>query len=689
MKDKIIRIILVACIFFCQVITANGYDLSNKEINLANDLKVDKIEHRLLKESRSIFAQNLYIKIPVVIIYSNNSVAKMEVSSSDLLNLAKDDGVNYIRYPRKAHPLDELDLADPYNFSSFHSSGITGRNVKVAVVDLGFKDYELVGLDKIRELKSFRNDGKLDDTIHGTLCAKIISEIAPDAELYLYAVLTDLDFVEAIEYAISRGVDVISISLGFTAAPFDGTGPLCDAVNRAASKGIVVVVSAGNFADKHYEGMFFDPDGDGWHNFARWDEILDIGHLSKGEKIEITLSWDDWPQSSNDYDLVLLYKDSSKWVPFSFSTSPQTGHEEPVEIIEEIIPFDAVWGVAIKANPNAKPLRLELYSNVKLSEYVVEGSSLTSPADAEKVLSVGAISQNYTIFEYSSRGPTNDGRVKPDYVALGKKAVSGYLFSGTSVSAPHIAGLVALMKSATYLLQPEEIKNILSNSSIDLGDPGKDNIYGYGFPIPFNVFTQLKSEEKGLTVEAPSVANKNITVRIVFEGKSEINTLLYNITTSSECVKMELKNFLDFDLNFVKTGDKFITFVGAKKDGIKLDGRTVISEVKIFVTCAIEGIWVNVTNAKINNYEFNYINNKFKFIKLYPNLDISILENFLMAFDQNNDGFVDSNEFLVVKDYLLEDEEISDFELICIINYWLEHLISDRSLIEVILIWLR
>ena len=61
-------------------------------------------------------------------------------------------------------------------------------------------------------------------------------------------------------------------------------------------------------AEKHYEGVWSDPDGDRWHNFSsQEDETLSF-KAEAGDDIHVYLTWDDWPISYQDYDLYLYFE---------------------------------------------------------------------------------------------------------------------------------------------------------------------------------------------------------------------------------------------------------------------------------------------------------------------------------------------------------------------------------------------
>jgi serine protease AprX len=107
--------------------------------------------------------------------------------------------------------------------------------------------------------------------------------------------------------------------------------------------------------------------------------------------------------------------------------------------------------------------------------------SITDPGNADSVITVGATHRfrphTYGVSYFSSRGPTGDGRIKPDLVAPGEKitaplpSVSYGLKDGTSMAAPHVSGAAALLMARynELLGQPERIKEILCRTTTDLG----------------------------------------------------------------------------------------------------------------------------------------------------------------------------------------------------------------------------
>ena len=109
---------------------------------------------------------------------------------------------------------------------------------------------------------------------------------------------------------------------------------------------------------------------------------------------------------------------------------------------------------------------------------------ITPPADAEGVLTVGAVDGEGVNAVFSSVGPTVDGRVKPDVMALGEEAAviaddgSVETANGTSFAAPVFCGLAACLWQACPWLRVDQLLDLLRRSGDRADCP--DNIYGYG-----------------------------------------------------------------------------------------------------------------------------------------------------------------------------------------------------------------
>lgn len=196
-----------------------------------------------------------------------------------------------------------------------------------------------------------------------------------------------------------------------------------------------------------------------------------------------------------------------------------------------------------------------------------ECESISSPGDYPDVLAVGATDSTDTIASFSKRGPTKDGRLKPDLSAPGVNIVSTYIHSdryaslqGTSMAAPHVAGLVALLWSAnpsligdydaTYAILTSTAKRI---DDARCGDtPGQpNNLYGYGRVQAYEALAQAKvdvpwlqlassqttiegNESKGIAVsfDASKVPAPGVyTARILVHGQDlSEDPLIVNVT---------------------------------------------------------------------------------------------------------------------------------------------------------------
>ena len=131
-------------------------------------------------------------------------------------------------------------------------------------------------------------------------------------------------------------------------------------------------------------------------------------------------------------------------------------------------------------------------------------SSLVAPADAKGILAVGSVSSASIVSAFSSRGPTADGRIKPELVAFGQGTVlirsTGLPASaqGTSFSAPQVAALAAGLWEAKPEWTKEDLLQALIKSGNQQASP--DNTLGHGIPnfrsAYFGALLALADEEK-------------------------------------------------------------------------------------------------------------------------------------------------------------------------------------------------
>ncbi len=110
-----------------------------------------------------------------------------------------------------------------------------------------------------------------------------------------------------------------------------------------------------------------------------------------------------------------------------------------------------------------------------------------APADADSILTVGAVDAAGDLAGFSSVGPTSDGRIKPDVVARGASSVttnlngSGVAYvSGTSFSSPITAGMMACLRQALPKLSAFDLIQLVKKSANRASSP--DNAYGFGIP---------------------------------------------------------------------------------------------------------------------------------------------------------------------------------------------------------------
>jgi len=163
---------------------------------------------------------------------------------------------------------------------------------------------------------------------------------------------------------------------------------------------------------------------------------------------------------------------------------------------------------------------------------------------AKNVVTVGATnSDDDSVWPWSNKGPTEDGRIKPDVVAPGCEADDGEVWStlpsnryggacGTSLAAPSVSGTMALILEdwcATHGSdpQPATIKAVLLHTARDLGTPGPDYVHGYGL---------IDGRKSIDLVRADAIDDTVVEDRLMQQGQRD----LYTVTVAPGASELKL-----------------------------------------------------------------------------------------------------------------------------------------------------
>ena len=319
--------------------------------------------------------------------------------------------------------------------------------------------------------------------------------------------------------------------------------------------------SGGNDADEHYIGAYTSSGVDGTtiggianpgrlHLFQRTADTTDalglgpqpynVIALPQNGEVAIFLSWNDpFGGSINNYDLYLVQQSTGRVV--ASSTDVQNGRQDPVEVIDYVNrgAQDFFRIVVQNVRDTAQPRELNIFSfqpecasagplvlaapRHERHNFNTATRSVSAQSDAGgspvSVVSVGAIcsasanaasffasrvpdescldTTNRTAEFFSSRGPTLDGRPKPDIAAIDGVSITGAgsfgtTFFGTSAAAPHMGGIAALLlQGAPCLLNRSTttigaasargtIRDLLLSRAVRITNDSPDNLFGAG-----------------------------------------------------------------------------------------------------------------------------------------------------------------------------------------------------------------
>ncbi len=395
----------------------------------------------------------------------------------------------------------------------------------------------------------------------GTALLEIVHDLAPGAKLSFANGDTDLAFNQAVNFlAASNDVVLDDIGFfgepyDGTSAVSSNTAA---ALNNPSFPIRAYVTAVGNDADEHYYGAYADSRIDGttisgittpghlhlFQQTADTTDVLGLGaqpyniiSLPPNGEAAIFLTWNDpFGASSNNYDLYLVQQSTGRVV--ASSTDVQNGRQDPSEVIDYVNrgPQDFFRIIVQNVRDAAQPRNLNIFSfqpecapagpqllapeRHERHNYNTATRSVSAQGDAGgspvSVIAVGAIcsasaaaastirsdescldTSNSTAEFFSSRGPTLDGRVKPDVAAIDGVSITGAgafgtPFFGTSAAAPHVGGIAALLlQSAPCLLNRTastvppadaraKVRDLLVGLAVPLSSQSPDNVFGAG-----------------------------------------------------------------------------------------------------------------------------------------------------------------------------------------------------------------
>ena len=417
-------------------------------------------------------------------------------------------------------------LSDSYNTLSGEAAGVSSGDLPGVTNPNGYttpvtivQDYSSTGSDEARGM------------------AEIIHDVAPGAALYARTAFEgEADFAQGILDLEALGCDVIVDDVGYFAEPFFQDGVIAQAVDEVVANGAVYYSAAGNSGRNSYESAFEDSgftlSSKPIHDFDPGPGVDYAQELTipGGATLTMTFQWNQpfgsLPNSVADCasDMDLFLYNSSFTVLLATGSDNNITTGDPLEILSY-------------QNTSAGPVTVQLIiqhfsglapTNMKyviwstspiIEEYDTESSTIVGHANATDAIACGAAAwYNTTAYgaastevnSFSSAGGTpilfdkvgnpitSVTRLKPEVVGpdganttffgtdITQDTDSYPNFFGTSASAPHLAGLGAMLLQAGAVDQSEVLAAMIT-TSIDLDDPstgttdsGFDFGTGYG-----------------------------------------------------------------------------------------------------------------------------------------------------------------------------------------------------------------
>jgi hypothetical protein len=385
---------------------------------------------------------------------------------------------------------------------ALQAGGQRGAGVRIAVLDQAFgatsRLDSLAGTElpalALQHRQSFDTqygiagrDYNGNSSRHGEFVTEIVYDIAPDAEYWLVNYRTPDQFAQAVTYLHDVvHPNVVVHSNSFLFGPFDGTGFFAQQVDRMAAQGTIWVNSVGNYRQNHWEGPWADANGDGFLDVPAHGDDFPVDLIATQRPACDLSVTGTGAESPLDHYTIGLFTDAAGTQPVldahsgqpllsSFVASPEPHDDLPPGFLAGA----GTYHLKIMKVGNPPTEHLTLFCRFNLpADAQVTTSSVPTPGDARGSLSIGAFDATTLQPEpYSSEGPTDDGRPKPDLAAPTNVAITGGSCGGTSCATPHAGGVAALLLATT---PAAAIPDTLRAWALDEGDPGYDYRFGAG-----------------------------------------------------------------------------------------------------------------------------------------------------------------------------------------------------------------
>jgi serine protease len=385
------------------------------------------------------------------------------------------------------------------------SEGYFGEGIKVCVIDTGFytahEDFTEVESDGYSQVGTpWYTDGHGHGThVAGTIAAQDneigVVGVSPGVSLFIIKIFNDdgqwtlsSDLVDAIYRCRDGGAKVISMSLGGSRA----NGRENRAFNTLYQQGILHVAAAGNAGNTSYS---YPASYDSVISVAAIDETKTVAEFSqKNDQVElaapgvnvlstvpfleeVSLTVDSVVYSGNQIEFAARGEAFGALVDGGLCDSKGTWTGKVVLCERGAISFfEKVSNVQ-----NSGGVAAVIYNNEPGNFFGTLGSGNTS--------TIPAISLSQEDGQYLVGNKLGSSGGVASFI---EKPASGYqAWSGTSMATPHVSAVAALLWSSNQSLTNIQIREALQHTAEDLGEPGKDNAYGYGLVQAHAAFLYL------------------------------------------------------------------------------------------------------------------------------------------------------------------------------------------------------